>query len=802
MTKYIIPLVFALTAVPAWGASARLKLSGHLLPPALTRQRVASLPDTRVLDLLLGLSPPDAAAIEQRVRDTYDPSSPRYRHFLTPDQFGDEFGAPPALYQRVLDFAARHGLTIRRKYRSRLQVGVEGTVSEVSRAFGIKFSVYRRPDGSTFYAPDSEPVLDEDVPVAHISGLDDYSRLERPRRKAVSEGPVLASRPPARGGHSGEGTGVDGTYVGSDLRAIYMPCTSLSGAGQTVGLVEFDNYNDSDIASYASVVGQAPSSVTRRLVDESSAETPGSEIGEVSLDIEMVMAMAPGAAIVVYELPNEDFSARTDLLSAIADDDTAQEVSSSWYWYGWTDTNVAAIFQQYAVQGQTYLNLSGDQGAFGGGGPIDQPYEPVIDSPLMTVVGGTTLSTTGNGSVVGSYVGETTWNQSPGPAATAEPAANAVGGGGACANGATVLLAIPTYQVPFVNAGNGASSSARNIPDVALTASSMFAVYDNEEWNMYGTSASAPLWAGVVALVNQEAAQLGQSPVGYINPMLYHLAASPASYAADFHDINDGSNNSYWGNNPSHYTAVDGYDLCTGLGSPRCDLIDGLLGVTATFTPSSTDTPGPIESVTSTPPSSVSSTFSPMVSPSASATESASPTMTQSFTQTPSGTQSLSFTGSPSFSASPTSSASASASSTGTITPTATPSGTRTCSPTRTPTWSPSPVIPGRQYRVIVYPNPSSGAVWIAFPPDGRNVQVEVYSLAGGRVASFGATGQQAQAGLIPWDGGGGRLAGGIYIVVLDEDGNRYFTKLALMESGLGQGGWSLPAYLSSPPPR
>jgi len=191
-------------------------------------------------------------------------------------------------------------------------------------------------------------------------------------------------------------------------------------------------------------------------------------------------------------------------------------------------------------------------------------------------------------------VNETTWNQSPGPATTQTPAPNAVSGGGICSG--PVPLAIPTYQVPFVNGTNGASATWRNLPDVSMVGADLTLVYNNGtiHYCAGGTSAAAPLWAAFTALVNQGCAAGGRSPVGYLNPYLYDLASNTASYASDFNDVRDGSNNNYWGMNPNEYRAVAGYDLATGLGSPQCNLISDIVGqvptVTYTPTPASADT--------------------------------------------------------------------------------------------------------------------------------------------------------------------------------------------------------------------
>jgi subtilisin family serine protease len=181
----------------------------------------------------------------------------------------------------------------------------------------------------------------------------------------------------------------------------------------------------------------------------------------------------------------------------------------------------------------------------------------------------------------------------------------------------------------------------------------------------------------------------------------------------------------------------------------------------------------------------------------------ASPTNTPSFTATPTFSTSPTATGTPT--PSPTYTATGTFTSTPSITSTGTPSPTFSVSPTPTPSFSvsptrsPSPDLPGRQSKVVPYPNPfSSGKVWFAFPTGGTKVSVLVYTLAGERVIELGASQQQAQNGLVDWNGGGGKLASGLYMIVANVDGKRYLGKLAIIEPGYG-GGLSLPGYLNSP---
>jgi subtilase family serine protease len=763
----------ALLLLSTPGAASMRVLDGHSRPAVAGARRLRDAPGSRTLFFTLGLTGPRSADLERRVRDTYDPASPLYRHYLTPRQFGDQFGLAPADYRRVVDFALGHGFRVEHSYRNRLLLGLSGPVSAVCAAFHIGMGVYQRPDGSEFYAPDREPSVDADLPIAHISGLDNAARgSARPAPPSGRRGPI----PPRKRAGPGNGSGPPyfgvNSFMGSDFKAIYLPCTGLDGAGQTVALFELDNYYQSDIDAYALETGQSSPSLSVRLVDEGAAQSPGCGNFEVSLDIEMVMAMAPQASIIVYEGPYNSscFSdiPLLDVYAAIAEDDLAATVSNSWYWWGYPDTNVTLIFQQLALQGQTVLNLAGDLGAFYAGDPASQPFQPTNESPLMTVVGGTTLSSTGTGTSgppasPGSYLSETTWNFSPGPAATLTPAANYVSGGGICDG--PVPLAIPTYQLPFANARNGASATDRDVPDVSMVASGIFCTYEGGNWtaSAFGTSASTPLWAGMIALVNQQSALLGRAWLGYINPSLYNAALSPAHYAADFNDIADGSNNNYWGVDPTHFQAVTGYDLCTGLGSPRCNLIWDLLGVTPTLTYTLTGTPSCTPSIS--PTFSVSPTVT--VSPTLSSTWTVTPTSTATATASPTETASPSFTVTPTATISPTF----------TISPDCTPTACPTASPTVTATFNLGGALSILQASPWPQPNPANLKLDLAGYCD--RISVRIYTKALVMAAERDFPGQQAGWSNIRLQGLLQGLPLGVYFVWVEaarNDGSKAHT--------------------------
>jgi hypothetical protein len=250
----------------------------------------------------------------------------------------------------------------------------------------------------------------------------------------------------------------------------------------------------------------------------------------------MAVGMAPGLSqVLVYEAPYDYTSANNDLLNQIAVDDLANQVSCSWFFL--IDGATDQIFQEMAAQGQSFFNACGDTGAY----YADMAAKE--GDPYITVVGGTVLFTSGPG---GAWQSEETWSP---------------GGGGVSAT-----YPIPYWQTAVNMSANQGSTVWRNVPDVALSAAGDLVAYDDGLTNaLSGTSCSAPLWAGFMALINQQAAQNGRPPIGFLNPAIYALGQG-SLYPSCFHDITIGSNRTDLSTNK--YFAESGFDLCTGWGTP------------------------------------------------------------------------------------------------------------------------------------------------------------------------------------------------------------------------------------------
>ena len=515
-----------------------------------------SLPATNQLSLAIGLPLRHQSAMDELLRELYDPQSPNFHQFLTPDEFTARFGPTEADYAAVKVFARNSGFQITGTHGNRLLLDVRAKVADIQRAFHLNLQTFKHPrETRDFFAPDTDPTVAFGLPIADVSGLNNF-QLPRPKlvKKNSAAVEVVAK----------SGSAPNGDLLGNDFRAAYVPDTTLTGAGQMVGLLEFDGYYPGDISAYAKKAGGGRTGIPLQtvLVDGYNGKPTAIGNGEVALDIQMAMAMAPGLAkIIVFSGgPN---GLQNDVLNAMAASNAVKNLSCSWGWDGGPNMTTDAIFQQMAAQGQSFFNASGDSDAFTTGvssvNGVDKPSlaNAPSSSPYITQVGGTTLMTTGPG---GGWQSETVWNW---------------GGGTGSGGGISSYYSIPAWQSGVSMTASHGSATKRNIPDVALVADNIYSYYDNgQSGSIGGTSCAAPLWAGLTALANQQAAATGKPAVGFINPTVYAIGEGPG-YALGFHDITTGNNTS--SASPSLFYAVTGYDLCTGWGTPAGQsLIDAL----------------------------------------------------------------------------------------------------------------------------------------------------------------------------------------------------------------------------------
>jgi uncharacterized repeat protein (TIGR01451 family) len=545
---FVLPLVVVFSSAAA--DSGMRTLHGHVPAIVSQLQPLGQLSVGANLNLAIGLPLRNQDTLTNLLAQIYDPASTNYHKYLTPAQFTEQFGPTAQDYQTVSNFARQNGLTVIGTHPNRVLLDVAGTVTNIQRAFHVTLRTYHDSvRARSFFAPDAEPTVATTLPILSVGGLDNYY-LRQPNLVAEPSGGRVPSI----------GSGPGGSYQGSDFHKAYVPGTALTGAGQNVGLLQFDGFYPSDIAAYASQIGltNVPNLVVVPVDGGVPEPTP---IGnpEVSLDIEMILSMSPGVSnIYVYEAPNP--SPWVDILGKMADDNLAKQLSSSWGG-GPPDAAAEQIFQQMALQGQTFFNASGDSCAYTGLIPFPS------DSPHITVVGGTTL-TTGPG--VG-YTSETVWNWG------IEFGEDGIGSSG----GISPTYPIPTWQTNVNMTANKGSTTKRNIPDVALTGDNVWVIYGAGQSGAFGgTSCAAPLWAGFTALINQQATNNGNAPVGFLNPALYAIAAG-TGYTSCFHDTTTGNNE--WSGSPNLFSAVTNYDLCTGLGTPNgTNLINALTSAAVT----------------------------------------------------------------------------------------------------------------------------------------------------------------------------------------------------------------------------
>ena len=521
------------------GPVAQALQASHL-PAAVVDGRAApveAVDPQQHLRVSIGLPLRNQATLTQLLQDLYDRNSPSYRKFLSVAEFTERFCATEADYNAVVNWAKERGFTVVSTPRNRRLVGVEGSVDTINRAFNVTMTQYRHPtEARNFYSPDREPTtVGLSVPLLQISGLNNYT-LPHPMLQAAKS--QVAPTPQAQ---SSTGSGPSGTYVPQDMRAAYYGNGALTGTGpytwdgQSVALVEYGSYNDSDLQLLYSIAGMSPT-VPVNITDLDGGNysciidpvyNACDDVEEV-IDIAYVIGMAPGLLQVAVYQGNNDF----DIYNQIAVDNEPI-VSSSWTFDPSSQSIDDSIFQQFAAQGQTFVHASMDNGAYTSSnsdfGDVDV---------WITEVGGTVLTTTGP---LGSWVSETAWG----------------GSGGGYLSG----TAIPGWQTVgnVINSSNHGSTTLRNSPDLALAAWNFIGVNHGAAWYGGGTSFAAPIFAGYVALLNQHSQEEGIGRMGWANSLLYAVGTN-SGYASGFHDITSGSNG---------FPAVPGYDLVTGWGSPN-----------------------------------------------------------------------------------------------------------------------------------------------------------------------------------------------------------------------------------------
>jgi kumamolisin len=516
------------------------------------------LPQNQMMNLDIVLPVRNQAGLDRFVADVYDPASANYRHFLTPQEFTARFGPTETDYNAVLQFAQMNGLTVTGGSRDGMDVQVRGSVAAVEAAFHVRMQSYKHPkEDRNFFSPDQEPTTDLAFSLWHVSGLENYSI---PHPLMVSKSAYAAAMGIDANqvvSHATTGSGPSASFLGSDMRAAYYGSGSLTGAGQNLGLLEYYGTNLADLQTYYTNAKQTyPGNIITLLSTDGTSTSctyPGCDDTEQTLDMTQALGMAPGLASMTMYVGSTD----TAIISAMTTHNPLPTtIGCSWGWTPADPSTLNPYFQKMAAQGQSFFTASGDNSTWTKTGKSEAWPG---DNAYVITVGGTDLVTS---SAAGPWASETAWVDS---------------GGGISPDS----IAIPSWQqiAGVINSSNKGSTTLRNGPDVAANANFTFYTCADQTTclaNQYGgTSFAAPMWAGYLALVNQQLAANGQGPAGFINPTIYQQNVGSA-YATDFHDITSGTSGSY--------SAVTGYDLVTGWGSPTPALINALAG-TQTQTP-------------------------------------------------------------------------------------------------------------------------------------------------------------------------------------------------------------------------
>jgi len=471
------------------------------------------------------------------------------RTILSRKEFEQRHGADPAGIARIEAFAHEHKLTVKEKSPGRRTVILSGTVAAVNEAFGVELKEYQHPSGRYRGRTGAVHIPAElDDVIEGVFGLDNRPQAKPHFRRRRGRAGARAQSPGA-------------SYTPTQVAAFYDYPTGVDGTGECIALIELGGgYNPTDLNNYWSQLNlnKTPNVSAVSVGNGSNNPTgdPNGPDGEVMLDIEVSGAIAPGAKIVAYFADNTDAGFLNAITTAVHDStNNPSVVSISWggpesSWTQQAMTSMDEAFQSAAAMGVTVCVAAGDDGSTDGVTDGLNHVDFPASSPNVLACGGTQLVASGN-----SVTSETVWN---------ELANNE----GATGGGISDVFPLPTWQngagVP--PSANPNQNIGRGVPDVTGNAdptTGYVTLVDGNPDVIGGTSAVAPLWAALIALINQG----NGKPAGFINPLLY----PKVSAAGDFTDITTGNNGAY--------SAGAGWDACSGLGSPIGTGVAAALGV-------------------------------------------------------------------------------------------------------------------------------------------------------------------------------------------------------------------------------
>jgi subtilase family serine protease len=556
-----------------------------------------ALPGSQQVSVAVALAPQSESALQTFATEVSTPGSSEFHQYLTVPEFRAQFAPSDAQIAAVRSTLAAAGLSVGAVSPSGLLIDASGTAAQISQAFSTSLSRVQLAGGQVAYTNTIPATLPTSIAstVQTVVGLNTLAgpvlpaatrhrrAVRTPARRALGAPLSSAFHLQAQAGATGPQPcsaipSSSHTFTADQLASAYgfkaLYTQGDLGAGTTVALIELAPYAPADITAYQNCYGTS-ASVTNTNVDggppnagtDNDADGSYEDVG----DIEDVIGLAPDAAIHVYLAPNNTNQNFLDVISAPINADSAQVISSSWdsLCDAGTDPQAQAedtVLAEAAVQGQSFFNDAGDWGSdscYEENGTTGNAPETDVTAGLdfATVVGGTTLPSSAK------PLAETTWNHSD----------NATGGGVSATDvmpayqtGAKASLHVIGPDSSGTPCGAPTGQYCREEPDVAADSdpTTGYDFYYAGAWGdgYGGTSYATPLWAALAALADSSSACQAAAPIGFANPALYELAGT--DYSTYFNDVTTGDNDAY-GTQNGLYPAGTGYDLTTGLGTPK-----------------------------------------------------------------------------------------------------------------------------------------------------------------------------------------------------------------------------------------
>jgi kumamolisin len=515
-----------------------------------------------IFDLVLRM--PGQLAFDAYAREVDSPASPDFRHFLTPSEIGERFGPSEVQLARLDAELGRRDLAVIERYPERTALRVSGTARAVEAAFRVVLDDYRDENAHVrFHRPRRAPRLPASLRdmVRGVSGLDSRPPLLTSRAADIA----ISSAAPGSPTGLAPRTSLTPNVLNRAFEIEPLRASAIDGSGISVAILSFADLSDADVAAWDAATGTlgAPPIIRVRVGSGPSddAATARRNLIEVALDVDTVRAVAPRAQIIVFSVDPSLPTFMADALRAVLRDGRATIFSASisacdapraFDAMGWDRESSLQEVKTARAAGLNLVFSTGDYGAYPCRGKYSlEDLTPTIafpaDTEYVTSVGGTTITRGADGT----YIEETGWE---------DPLSLSGGGGGLS----------PSERRPSWQRGPGVdtnvSNGRRQVPDVAAPGDPVggyFTVLTLDGQRRYaqvgGTSGATPFWAGLLALYEQYTTRAGLGRLGFVNPMLYEIAATNEANTV-FHDIVRGGN--------LLFNATPGWDFSTGLGTP------------------------------------------------------------------------------------------------------------------------------------------------------------------------------------------------------------------------------------------